>query len=93
MRELLRKEGMPQPDGVEYGYGCIRLFFNEPKVAVVVDIDNPQEDAERWAAGDPRNAAEVWEEDQAVLYDAETDEEYDGGYEPDGLERDDAELN
>jgi hypothetical protein len=91
MRALLRDEGMPQPDGVEYGHGCIRLFFNEPKVALVVDIDNPTEDAERWAAGDPRNAAEVWAEDQG-LYDAE-DEEYDGGYEPEFLEQDDADLN
>ncbi len=40
MRELLEQEGLPQPDAVEYGYGCIRLFFNEPKVALVVDIDD-----------------------------------------------------
>lgn len=92
MRELLRKNGLPEPDGVEYGHGCIRLFFNEPKVALVVDIDDPTEDAERWDAGDPRNAGEVWDQDQA-LYDAEADDEYDGGYEPDIWEPNDAELN
>lgn len=92
MRELLRENGMPQPDGVEYGHGCIRLFFDEPKVAVVVDIDNPEEDTERWAAGDPRNAAEVWDQDQAV-YDAEAEDEYDGGYPLEGREPNDAEMN
>ena len=40
MRELLENEGMPMPDEVEYGFGCIRLFFNSPKVVVVVDIDD-----------------------------------------------------
>jgi len=40
MRELLESEGMPPPDEVEYGYGCIRLFFHDPKVVVVVDIDD-----------------------------------------------------
>jgi hypothetical protein len=92
MRELLRSEGMPQPDGVEYGHGCIRLFFDEPKVCVVVDIDNPDEDAERWAAGDPRDGGEVWEEDQA-LYDAEPDEECDSGYPFEPKESNEAELN
>jgi hypothetical protein len=92
MRELLRENGLPEPDGVEYGYGCIRLFFDDPKVALVVDIDNPEEDAKRWAEGDPRYAGDVWEQDQAV-YDAEADDEYDGGYPLDGLEPNDADLN
>jgi hypothetical protein len=92
MRALLRENGMPQPDGVEYGHGCIRLFFNDPKVALVVDIDNPTEDAERWAAGDPRSAAEVWAEDQAQ-FSTEVDPGDDGGYEPEPWEPNDAELN
>ena len=92
MRDLLRKEGMPQPDGVEYGHGCIRFFFEEPKVCLVVDIDNPDEDAKRWAEGNPRYAGDVWEQDQ-VLYDAEADDEYDGGYEPEIWEPNDADLN
>jgi hypothetical protein len=43
MRELLESGGLPQPDYVEYGFTCIRLFFNETKVVVVIDIDNPEE--------------------------------------------------
>ncbi len=39
MREVLERNGMPQPDEVEYGFGCIRLFFHETKTVVVVDID------------------------------------------------------
>ena len=92
MREVLRESGLPDPDGVEYGYGCIRLFFDEPKVCLVVDIDDPDEDAERSATGDPRDAGDGWEEDQA-LYDFEADEEYDGGYPLGPKEPNDAELN
>ena len=92
VRELLRESGLPDPDGVEYGHRCIRLFFEQPKVALVVDIDNPTEDAERWAAGNPRSAGDVWEEDQ-TLYDVEAEAEYDGGYVPEIWEPDDAELN
>jgi hypothetical protein len=43
MRELLEQNGLPAPDEVEYGYGCIRLLFHEPKTAVVIDIDEPDE--------------------------------------------------
>jgi hypothetical protein len=42
MRQLLEDNGIPEPDSVEYGYGCIRLFFNEPKVCLVIDIDDPE---------------------------------------------------
>jgi hypothetical protein len=41
VRELLEEHGLPEPDGVEYGHTCIRLFFDEPKVVLVVDIDEP----------------------------------------------------
>ena len=92
MRKLLSENGLPEPDGVEYGHGCIRLFFEEPKVALVVDIDKPDEDAERWAAGDPRQAADVCDQDHAV-YDAESEDEYDGGYPLGGWEANDADLN
>lgn len=44
MRELLEDNDLPAPDEVEYGYGCIRLLFNEPKTALVIDIDQPDED-------------------------------------------------
>lgn len=43
MRELLEHEGMPQPNEVEYGHGCIRLIFEKPKVVLVIDIDNPED--------------------------------------------------
>jgi hypothetical protein len=43
MRELLEDSGLPQPEHVEYGYTCIRLFFNQTKQVVVIDIDEPQE--------------------------------------------------
>jgi hypothetical protein len=41
VRELMEEEGVPLPDRVEYGYGCIRLFWNGPKVVLIVDIDEP----------------------------------------------------
>ena len=42
MRELLEDGGLPQPDHVEYGFTCIRLFFEETKTVVVIDIDEPE---------------------------------------------------
>jgi hypothetical protein len=41
MRDLLEQHGLPQPDEVEYGFTCIRLYFHEVKRVVVVDIDQP----------------------------------------------------
>ena len=40
-RDLLADNDLPQPDRVEYGFTCIRLLWNEPKVCLVVDIDDP----------------------------------------------------
>jgi hypothetical protein len=40
MRELLEQEGVPMPDQVEYGYGCIRLFWTGAKTVIIVDIDD-----------------------------------------------------
>ena len=40
MRELLEQEGLPPPDEVEYGFGCVRLFFHETKTVVIVDVDD-----------------------------------------------------
>jgi hypothetical protein len=45
MRMLLEENGLPQPDHVEYGFTCIRLFFERTKQMVVIEIDEP-EDAE-----------------------------------------------
>jgi hypothetical protein len=44
VRDWLDEHALPQPDEVEYGFTCIRLFFNDPKVVLVVDIDEPPED-------------------------------------------------
>lgn len=41
MRDLLEQNGLPQPDRVEYGFTCIRLFFTRTKHVVVIDIDEP----------------------------------------------------
>ena len=41
VRELLDDQGLPPPDEVEYGYGCVRLFWHETKTVLVVDIDDP----------------------------------------------------
>jgi hypothetical protein len=38
-REMLEAEGAPPPDRVEYGFGCIRLFWTGSKTCLVVDID------------------------------------------------------
>jgi hypothetical protein len=43
MRELLEDNNLPQPDYVEYGFTCIRFFFNETKTVIVIDIDNPDD--------------------------------------------------
>ena len=45
-RKLLEEGGIPQPDGVEYGHTCIRFLWNEQKVAVVIEIDEPPADFE-----------------------------------------------
>jgi hypothetical protein len=49
VRDLLATEDVPAPDRIEYGFTCIRLFWLEPKVVLVVDIDE-------FAENDPENA-------------------------------------
>ena len=44
VRELLETSDVPQPDEVEYGETCIRLFWLKPKVVLVVDIDRTGEE-------------------------------------------------
>lgn len=39
MRDLLESGGLPQPDAIEYGEECIRLFFYESKLVVIVDLE------------------------------------------------------
>lgn len=43
IRELIESEGMPEPSRIEYGHTCIRLFWEESKVVLVIDIDEPPE--------------------------------------------------
>jgi hypothetical protein len=43
MRELLESGGLPAPDRIEYGEDCIRVFFEESKTVVVIDLDDEQE--------------------------------------------------
>ena len=40
MRELLESGGLPEPDLIEYDDDCIRLFFEETKTVVVIDLDD-----------------------------------------------------
>ena len=37
MLELLEDNDLPQPDHVEYGEACIRLFWHDRKLMVIVD--------------------------------------------------------
>jgi hypothetical protein len=41
IRSLLEREGLPQPDEVEYGHTCIRLFWHDTKQVVIIQIDEP----------------------------------------------------
>jgi hypothetical protein len=43
MRDLLEENGLPQPDFVEYGFTCIRLFYEDSKTVVIIDIDAPED--------------------------------------------------
>jgi hypothetical protein len=43
VRAMLEAEGMPLPDWIEYGEGCVRLFWEESRTVLVVDIDEPEE--------------------------------------------------
>ena len=43
MRDLLEMEGIPQPDAVEYGHTCVRLFWTKSKHCVIVDLDGDYE--------------------------------------------------
>ena len=45
-RLMLRQQHVPQPDRVEYGHTCIRLFWDTSKLVLVVDIDEPPEGSE-----------------------------------------------
>lgn len=39
IRALLKDNGIDEPDQVEYAPSCLRLFWTDRKVAVVIDLD------------------------------------------------------
>jgi hypothetical protein len=69
MRELLEDNGLPQPDAVEYGYTCVRLFWEKTKHVVIIDIDEPPEGFElagEQLVGDPVLEDQLVDEDEAA---------------------------
>jgi hypothetical protein len=46
-RAMLESGGLRQPDHVEYGHTCIRFFWDQEKLVLVIDIDEPPEGFER----------------------------------------------
>ena len=46
LRSMVDKEGLPEPDHIEYGHTCIRAIWWESKVALVIDIDELGPEAE-----------------------------------------------
>jgi hypothetical protein len=61
-RDFVVEYGLPEPDRLEYGYTCIRLFWDDPKVVLVIDIDGPDALAEAAAAADATAAEDEEEE-------------------------------
>ncbi len=51
-RAWCEEYGLPEPNRIEYGYTCIRLFWDAPKTALVIDIDGPDALAEAAAEHD-----------------------------------------
>jgi hypothetical protein len=40
VRQMLADGGLPDPDRFEYGHECIRVFIEDAKVVLVIDIDD-----------------------------------------------------
>jgi len=38
MRELLEREGLPEPDSVEYGQQCVNFVWLDERLVVEIDI-------------------------------------------------------
>ncbi len=43
MLELLAHAALPEPDRVEYGEQCIRLFWDDRALVVVIDLEEEPE--------------------------------------------------
>jgi hypothetical protein len=46
VRELLDEQSVPAPTGVEYGFQCVRFFWHEANLALVVDLEDHEESEE-----------------------------------------------
>jgi hypothetical protein len=44
VRELLERNGLPQPDEVEYGFTCVRLFWKDTQTVLVIDLDDDDDE-------------------------------------------------
>jgi hypothetical protein len=44
LREFLKTYDLPQPDEVDYGFQCVRFYYEEPKLCLVLDLDPDAED-------------------------------------------------
>jgi hypothetical protein len=52
---LLEEHEVQAPDWVEFGQTCIRVFWAEPKLVLVVSVDDPP----YWATEDPETAGDA----------------------------------
>jgi hypothetical protein len=41
LRSLLEENDLPQPDSVEYGYGTVWVRWNDRRLVVAIDVDEP----------------------------------------------------
>jgi hypothetical protein len=41
--EWLERNDLPEPDEVEYCHTCIRLLWHQPKLVLIVDLDEEEE--------------------------------------------------
>jgi|NGEPerStandDraft_6_1074524.scaffolds.fasta_scaffold50397_2 hypothetical protein len=67
-REFVKEYGLPEPDHVEYGHTCIRLFWEEPKTVLVIDIDDPDTLGDD-AAADEQAARDAADDEEEELED------------------------
>jgi hypothetical protein len=100
LRSMVGKEGLPEPDHIEYGHTCIRAIWWESKLALVVDIDElgPEADSLEDLGLDPTDLGGEQRpepefgrgmslDEAAELYGCDENEESDGwdeDEEPDG---------
>jgi hypothetical protein len=52
---LLEEHEVQPPDEIEYGQTCIRVFWHQPKLVLIVSVDDPP----YWATEDPEIAGDA----------------------------------